>query len=179
MALPGVLLLLALLAAGGRNTTAPTGHLRVMSFYDFHPTTMAGWANLGLTFLSGDGYPPPANTGLPGQLAAFRDFGIPSLYCMAITASAPKIWKSGVGLQPGWTGAVEEEVARMKPHFGAANALRGVALGDEMCCRNISCWEQYAPYTAKLRALLGPSAILYTNECALMGKFDKCTTDHR
>eukprot|EP01051_Picozoa_sp_SAG22_P014906 SAG22_NODE_1874_length_3390_cov_38.934366_2_plen_96_part_00 len=59
----------------------------------------------------------------------------------------------------------------MRPHFGPSRALRGMALGGELYCRNISCWEQYVPYTAKLRALLGPSAIVsgYTNECALMG----------
>lgn len=145
------------------------GHLRIMSFSDFRPEKMSGWSNLGLTFLSGDGYPSPADTGLLGQLAAFRDFGIPSLYYLEITANAQNIFKNGVGLQPGWEAALEAEIAKIQPHFGPGQAIRGVALGDELCCRNISCWDQYVPYTAKLRALLGASAILYTNECALMG----------
>jgi hypothetical protein len=47
----------------------------------------------------------------------------------------------------------------------ASAALR--FLGDEICCGNTTCWEAgLKPVTQKLRALLGPNAILYTNECA-------------
>ena len=39
-------------------------------------------------------------------------------------------------------------------------------LGDEICCRSAACWETgYAPVAQKLRALLGPDALLYMNEC--------------
>ena len=172
---------LIVVAAGGGNisrsssiTTAAassssSAHLRIMSLSDFRPEEMSGWSNLGTTFLSNDGYPNPADTGLVGQVAAFRDFGIPSLAYMEITAHAQEIFKNGVGLQPGWEAALEVEVDKIRPHFGPGKAIRGVQLGDELCCRNITCWRQYEPYTAKLRALLGPSAVLYTNECALMG----------
>jgi hypothetical protein len=143
------------------------GHLRVMSTFDWAPDGPAP-GNLGLTFSVG--YPTPADTGLAGQLAAYKTFGIPSLYYMEISKHAAQIWTNGVGLQPGWEEVVEREVKGfISPHFGPGKALRGVALGDEMCCRNITCWAQYAPYTAKLRDLLGPSAILYTNECMLAG----------
>ena len=39
-------------------------------------------------------------------------------------------------------------------------------MGDEICCRSAACWETgYAPVAQKLRALLGPDALLYMNEC--------------
>jgi hypothetical protein len=45
--------------------------------------------------------------------------------------------------------------------------LRGVFFGDEICCHNVTCWETaLAPVATALRGMLGPSAILYTNECA-------------
>lgn len=46
--------------------------------------------------------------------------------------------------------------------------------GDEICCRNTSCWhEQLYPISAKLRALLGKQAILYENECGLPQLFEQ------
>ena len=51
--------------------------------------------------------------------------------------------------------------------YMANNTLVGVFMGDEICCSNKACWDgQLAPVSAKLRALLGPKAILYTNECS-------------
>eukprot|EP01051_Picozoa_sp_SAG22_P019114 SAG22_NODE_3425_length_1719_cov_1.348148_1_plen_401_part_00 len=155
-----------------QNSRTPNGtlpgngsHLKYMGVYDFEPPQQAGWTNLGLTFYHG--WPTPNDTGLPGQLAAWGRYKIPSLYYMEITGAQAKIWQPGVGLLPGWEAHVEAEVAKFRPHFGAGKAVRGVALGDEMCCRNVTCWEQYVPYTQKLRALLGKQAILYTNECWL------------
>lgn len=44
-------------------------------------------------------------------------------------------------------------------------ALRGVFLGDEICCSNATCWDAaLKPVTEKLRTLLGKEAIIYTNE---------------
>ena len=148
------------------NGGAPkSDHLQYMGFFDFKPQEQAGWTNLGLTFYRG--WPTAKDTGLAGQLAAWNKLNIPSLYYMEITGAQAKIWKSGVGLLDGWEAHVEAEVARFKPYFGVGKAIRGVALGDEMCCRNVTCWKQYVPYTQKLRALLGKQAILYTNECWL------------
>ena len=43
----------------------------------------------------------------------------------------------------------------------------GVYIGDELCSHNIyPCWKlSMGPLLKKVRALLGPKAILYTNEC--------------
>ena len=44
-------------------------------------------------------------------------------------------------------------------------ALRGVFLGDEICCMNATCWDTaLKPVTEKLRKLLGKEALIYTNE---------------
>ena len=153
-------------------------HLKYMGFYDFKPQQQHGWTNLGLTFYRG--WPTPKDTGLPGQLAAWERYKIPSLYYMEITASQAKIWSAGVGLVEGWEAYVEKEVAKFRPYFGAGKAIRGVALGDEMCCRNVTCWEQYVPYTQQLRTLLGKSAILYTNEwCVALSPLCRCRSSHR
>ena len=49
------------------------------------------------------------------------------------------------------------------PNLGPASALRGVFLGDEVCCYNASCYAStLAPVAAKFRALLGPgNGLLY------------------
>ena len=140
-------------------------HLNVMGFYDFNPPEQAGWTNLALTFYKG--WPNASDTGLKGQVAAWDRYKIPSLYYMQITASQGKIWDQGVGLRPGWEAHVESEVANFRSNFGPGKAIRGVSLGDELCCRNVTCWKQYVPYTQKLRVMLGKEALLYTNECWL------------
>ena len=54
------------------------------------------------------------------------------------------------------------------PYLG--KQYRGVFLGDEICCSNVTCWDTaLAPVAAKFRTLLGPDAIIYTNECANKG----------
>ena len=71
-----------------------------------------------------------------------------------------------------WEATIEMLVERdIKP--GLANGtLVGVFLGDELCCEDTSertgmeCWETViAPVADKFRALLGPKALIYTNEC--------------
>ena len=49
---------------------------------------------------------------------------------------------------------------------GPDRFLRGVFLGDEVCCGATAakCWaEGYAPLTRKIRQYLGPDAIIYAN----------------
>ena len=46
------------------------------------------------------------------------------------------------------------------PRLANKTAL-GVFVGDEICCDDPSCWRgQLGPIAAKLRSLVGPSAIL-------------------
>lgn len=105
------------------------------------------------------------NIGLEGplqdKLDLWNTFKIPSFY-----GGLEGVFERRVGLLPNWEATVEQIVAtEIKPYMGAA--LRGVFLGDEICCHNVTCWDTaLKPVTEKLRALLGKEAILYTNECA-------------
>ena len=65
------------------------------------------------------------------------------------------MWATSSGLLPGWEAVVEEIVQQFKPVFGPGKAIRGVMIGDELCCRNVTCWKQYVPLTEKLRSELG------------------------
>ena len=39
-------------------------------------------------------------------------------------------------------------------------------MGDELCCHNVTCWgDVITPLSARLRLLLGPTAIIYENDC--------------
>lgn len=72
-------------------------------------------------------------------------------------------------LHPDWEAQAESLAnGTLLPHFGEGKAFRGVFLGDEICCADVDCYAaSLAPVAAKFRALLGPRAILATNECAL------------
>lgn len=159
----------AMMMASAAAAPLPGSHLNIMSFNDFDPVAQMGWVNLGLGAFEGHrSYPANSSAmGLAGSVNAFNDFGIPSLYYMQAEKDQNAIWKVGFGLIDGWEAAVERAVGRFRPYYGPGKAIRGVDLGDEMCCRNVTCWDQYVPYTAKLRQLLGPDAILYANECWL------------
>ena len=76
------------------------------------------------------------------------------------------VWNraNGSRLQPGWEHHLEGIAARLAPHLGGA--VRGIFVGDEVCCRRTACVDgTLRPVTDKLRELLGPSAVLWTNEC--------------
>jgi hypothetical protein len=91
-------------------------------------------------------------------------------------ATETGVFVRGVGLAMGWEAALERIfITQIQPNMGPDKALRGVFIGDELCCgsgRNLArCWARgYGPLTAKLRALMGPDMIIYTNECG--GEFD-------
>jgi hypothetical protein len=136
---------------------AAGAHLKYMSYYGFNPPLMHGWVNMGL------------EAGLDVKLKAFQTFGIPSFYGgLPAEPAAGAIFKRGVGLADGWEASLEALVAKdVTPNLGKDKALRGVFLGDEICCMNATCWETaLEPVTKKLRTLLGPDALIYTNECA-------------
>jgi hypothetical protein len=94
--------------------------------------------------------------------------GIPSLITMPRSwhAGDGGVYKKGQGLVSGWEAKLEEFTSEVVlPRMQNKTAV-GVFLGDEICCHNSSCWhDQLYPLSAKLRALLGPNAILYENEC--------------
>jgi hypothetical protein len=180
-------------AAPRRSLQEAPQHLRWSTTYDTFFPDSRGWINMGLSIYSemwpggcSEHATGPGGCGLQAKLAAWKQFGIPSFYdlcdhpcqqstCPNITnASAPwgefgscPIWRKGDGLLPGWEAALEKQVAQqIKPHFGDGKALRGVFLGDELCCWVTDCWNNGLPQLAsKLRTLLGADAVLYTNEC--------------
>jgi hypothetical protein len=162
-----VTLLAAALAACAGPAGAAAGSAGVqgmrwaMSGSDFEPAHMQGWVNLGFTIGPGTNL-----SGLAGLVTAWTEYGIPSLAYLE-GGPHPQILQPGVGLREGWQAALATAVAKIKPFLGPDKAIRGVGLGDELCCRNTSCWQDYVPYTRELRRLIGPEALIYTNECWL------------
>ena len=65
------------------------------------------------------------------------------------------IFNRGDGLVDGWEAALERQVAtQIMPHFGPGKALRGVFLGDELCCWVVDCWNTQLVSTAACKRLL-------------------------
>eukprot|EP01050_Picozoa_sp_SAG11_P006256 SAG11_NODE_478_length_9117_cov_6.916168_8_plen_494_part_00 len=159
-------------------------HMGFMTSYSFNPPLMRGWVTHGLDFYC-EIFPdcrsqPRGWWQLNASLAAWERYRIPSLYSDLPTGYASKptetgVFVRGVGLAMGWEAALERIFAtQIQPNLGHNKALRGVFIGDELCCGGpapAKCWaEGYAPLTHKLRALMGPEMIIYANECA--GEFD-------
>jgi hypothetical protein len=143
----------------------PLGHLSVSSFYGFAPDAQHDFLNLEL-------YGPNINT-VQSQIDAFAKYGLPSLY--GLDSSPYEIFNRSVGppgsgaqLYPIWEAEVERLTTDILPHFGPAAAYRGVFLGDELCCYDTACYSAVlSPVASKLRDVLGPGAILATNECVI------------
>eukprot|EP01050_Picozoa_sp_SAG11_P008660 SAG11_NODE_773_length_7236_cov_4.526412_6_plen_212_part_00 len=147
-------------------------HLRFMSAYSGLNAEMKGWINLGVEDAAGSAATYPVGPGNVGALRAWSQLGIPSLFGdVDITVFAPGTGKgvpsSPLTLAPAWRQAVTDMVTKkIRPHFGEGKALRGVFLGDELCCHNTSCWDTVLePLAAEFRSQLGPNALLATNEC--------------
>jgi hypothetical protein len=141
-------------------------NLKILSFYDTVFEQQKSLLTLAI-----------AENSLANQ---FRSVGVPSLAPLDNVASAVYQRKGGaVGsvLLPGWEREVEAWVAHLQPSLDNGT-LAGVFLGDEICCHaSVSCWEGLLnPLAAKFRALLGPSKILYVNECgtAIAGRNCSC-----
>jgi hypothetical protein len=110
--------------------------------------------------------------------------GVPSLAPLDNIASA--IYKrghtatGGSVLLPGWETRLEAWHQHLKPSLDNGT-IAGIFIGDEICCHlSVSCWDSLLnPLAEKLRALLGPDKILYTNECgdAIAGR--NCSCDPR
>ena len=103
---------------------------------------------------------------VPSLVRSWREHRVPGLYSGPAggLSLSSGVWNYTTQLQPGWERALEASVAPVRPHLGTA--IRGVLLGDEICCRNVACVnDTLVPVSNKLRALLGPDALLWTNEC--------------
>jgi hypothetical protein len=157
-----------------RRTEPLVPHLGFMTFFSARPELMKGWITHGVDFYCDENNLPlcdKSDTTFGSEinltLAMWRRYGIPSLY--PSLASVDGLMVRGIGLRQGWEDILERVVkAEILPNFGLDKALRGVFIGDEVCCGATAakCWaEGYAPLTAKLREMLGPSAIIYANEC--------------
>ena len=160
-----------LLAAVAGPDAPPGHHLRFMSAYSGVNAQMKGWVNLGMEDAVGGGNWFPLGPGNVGALKAWSELGIPSLFgdidITVFAGNGKGARSSPLALAPAWRAAVTDMVTKkIRPHFGAGKALRGVFLGDELCCHNSSCWSAVLePLAAEFKKQLGPDAILATNEC--------------
>lgn len=162
---------LVLAIAPGTPSQPLVEHMSFMTMFDFEPALQRGWVTHGI----GDYYLTSSQPhgALNASLMAWEKYGIPSLHGDLPSASpgvVGGVFVRGTGLALGWETAIEK-IAREEilPYLGPDKALRGIFLGDELCCGATAaeCWRDgYGPLTAKLRALLGPKAIIYANECA-------------
>jgi hypothetical protein len=158
-----------------RTAAAPHPHLKYMSVMGFNPSAMQGWVNFGLQAI-GDGnckFAGRYDCNLTGALDAWSKYQIPSIYGNIPHCSPPvdehcqaegAVFVRGVGLAPGWEAHLEAVVKlQILPNLGEGKALRGVFLGDEICCMNTTCWDAaLRPATEKLRTLVGTDTLIYT-----------------
>jgi hypothetical protein len=123
-------------------------------------TTSHTWANLAI----------PKHDNARTTDGFFSDYNTPSILPMP----AAGVWTRNVGMDAGWEAVLDKfATEEVLPRLANKTAI-GVFLGDEMCCRNTSCWHTtMSPISAKLRSLLGKEAILWSNECGIPALFDK------
>jgi hypothetical protein len=127
-----------------------------MTSYSFNPPLMKGWVTHGLDFYC-ELFPdcrskPTSWWQLNASLAAWDRWNIPSLYSGLPTGYSDKatetgVFVRGVGLAMGWEAALERIfTTQIQPNMGPDKALRGVFIGDELCC---------GPTPATVRAVPG------------------------
>eukprot|EP01052_Picozoa_sp_SAG31_P005399 SAG31_NODE_237_length_19590_cov_13.149915_5_plen_341_part_00 len=157
-------------------TASDSSSLKYLTYFGANVSAQHTWLSLAIN-PSGRAFSPNAADGerwpTGAEVDAFFSYGIPSLIHMpeagvfsrGVRDKTGKQIK-GSGLVAGWESALEHFAAsRVLPRMKNKTAV-GVFVGDEICCHNSSCWHaQLYPISAKLRALLGPKAILYENEC--------------
>ena len=159
--LAGALLLLAPSVLGTQlppQTNLTNHHLKLLSFYDMDFALQRDFLTLAIE----------ENAGANQFYAA----GIPSL--APLDKVYPAIYvrqHASVGgsvLAHKWEQSLEAWVEHLAPAL-RNGTLRGIFVGDEICCHVTSCWHSVLyPITAKLRLLLsgfGKDMIVYTNEC--------------
>ena len=123
-------------------------------------TTSHTWANLAI----------PKHSNARTTDGFFSNYKTPSILPMPATG----VWTRNVGMDAGWEVVLHKFATQVVlPRLANKTAI-GVFLGDEICCRNSSCWHTTLnPISAKLRSLLGKEAILWSNECGIPALFDK------
>eukprot|EP01043_Picozoa_sp_COSAG02_P061026 COSAG02_NODE_8109_length_2706_cov_1.925201_1_plen_367_part_00 len=168
---------------------SPPPHLKIMGFYGMGPY------NLELMTKGKDGggtlRTPWVTHMMEGrfvdQVQVYKSYRIPSFYGdmssrYEVPEGAEKIFLREKDCQPAsypvcrlgsqWESTLDMLVERdIKP--GLSNGtLVGVFLGDELCCEDtpartgMQCWDTVLkPVADRLRTLLGPKALIYTNEC--------------
>ena len=137
---PGLVLVLAMAM---RACAEP--HLKYMSFYGTNVSAQADWLTLAIT---------PS----PMVVDEFYTTGkIPSL----LTVPAG-VFHRGVGLAPGWNKILTVFAETLVRPRMANKTVLGAFLGDEICCHNTSCYAAgLEPVAARLKELLGPSALVW------------------
>ena len=146
---PLLLLLLHALVLAPRPATA---RMEFMSFYGVDVAAQAGWLNLGVARDAADvdAYYREAN------ISCLMEMPSAGIYQISPTRS----------LLPTWNETLTAFVTDLVLPRLRNNTLRGVFLGDEICCHNAPCWKEVlTPLSSALRRLLGPKALLYENEC--------------
>ena len=69
-------------------------------------------------------------------------------------------------LLPGWQASLRSVFQAEVLHRIASGVVRGVMLGDELCCGNSTCvTASLYPLASEVRQLIGPSPLIWTNEC--------------
>ena len=152
---------------GGGGSSSPNPNLKILSFYDTVYEDQKSLLTLAI-----------AENALANQ---FRAVGVPSLAPLDNIATG--VYKrqhpaqGGSVLLPGWEKLVESWVGHLQPSLDNGTTA-GVFLGDEICCDiSVSCWDGLlSPLASKFRSLLGPTKIIYVNECggAIAGRNCSC-----
>lgn len=145
-------LALALVAAGALAAAPTACGLEYLGYYGVNVSAQADWLSLGVGAASAvDAY----YTASGGRIKGMVRMPETGIYDRAARTLAHS-WKSGLSDFVG---------AQVAPRMANGSAI-GVFLGDELCCHDVSCWHRVLdPLSAQLRALLGPKALLYENEC--------------
>jgi hypothetical protein len=147
---------ITLLVVAGTSASAMGG---VSGFYGHgNLSEMRGWINL-----------LPIDT--PDLEAFESDIASPSNQSIAALARLVPgdIYVRGIHstvLLPGWQAALRAVFEREVLPRLATRVVRGVMLGDELCCGNSTCvTSSLYPLSAEVRRLVGPEPIIWTNEC--------------
>ena len=98
--------------------------------------------------------------------------GLPSLY-----GDLENVFdREHKGLMPNWEATLTKIAHEEYMPLAANGTYKGVFLGDEICCGGVPL-DDLATVLKSLRSLVGPEAILYTNECAEMSTWPSVPTE--
>lgn len=120
--------------------------------------------------------PTFGNLNFAGDVAllayAYRQTKVPGMLSLEATHMPNTVWnyqllpegKNGSGLQPGWESALERIMDRALPLL-KSGILRGIFMGDEICCSHVPYANFSAVASIVRQKLDGTDAIIYANEC--------------